>query len=71
MLAIVAVLALQAQDSLANHISEQQAIAAFQALQARVEVLEAEDDNQQVEINELFDLVAELFALIELLHPPK
>ena len=41
MLAIVAVLALQPQDSLANHISEAQAITAFQALKARVDALEA------------------------------
>lgn len=41
MLAIVAVLALQPQDSLASHISEAQAITAFQALQVRVDALEA------------------------------
>ncbi len=41
LLAIVAVLALQPQDSLAGHISEQQAVAAFQALEARVDALEA------------------------------
>ncbi len=40
MLAIVAVLALQPQDSSADHISEQQAIEAFQALEARVAALE-------------------------------
>ncbi len=60
MLAIVAVLALQTQASLANHISEAQAIAAFQALQAQVAAQDVEIADQQEQIDALFDLIAQL-----------
>lgn len=61
MLAIVAVLALQMQDSLANHIvTEEQAIAAFQALKAQVEAQDVEIVDQQEQIDALFDLIAQL-----------
>ncbi len=46
MLAIVAVLALQSQDSLARHITEEQAIRAFLGLQFRIDALEAELDTE-------------------------
>ena len=60
LLAIVAVLALQTQASLANHISEAQAIAAFQALRAQVAAQEVEIADQQEQIDVLFDLIAQL-----------
>ena len=53
MLAIVAVLALQPQDSLANHISEQQAIRAFLSHDFRLDLLEAENADQQTTIDAL------------------
>ena len=56
MLAIVAVLALQSQDSLANHITDAQMIAVKQALEAKDDALQA--------------LIDDLQAQIDALHPP-
>lgn len=54
-------LALQPQQALASHISEQQAIDAFQALRGRVDDLEAENSGQQQQIDDLSALVYSLF----------
>jgi len=53
-------LAAQPQIAAADHIPEEQAIAAFQALKKRVDALEAENATQQKQIDELTALLLSL-----------
>ncbi len=70
MLAIVAVLTLQSQDSLARHTAAHRVIEAIRAFEARVDALEAGDADQQALIDDLQVQIDDLQAQADAGHPP-
>ncbi len=54
------ILVLEPHQGLASHISEQQAIEAFQALEGRIDNLEVENSDQQAQIDALIELANSL-----------
>lgn len=68
MFAIVAVLALQSQDSLAHHRMDQQVITIFQALQVDVDALQVDVDALVPKVDALLAVVAAIQAQVDALE---